>query len=72
MAQQVKIDFFYRINPSNDKELQRSSNGSSGWSRVCGFNDAHIYDLSVSGDKIIANTSNGTFVREHSGVVHKL
>lgn len=39
MAQQVKAgSYIYRINPSNDRELQRCSIGASSWSRVCDFN----------------------------------
>jgi hypothetical protein len=39
MAQTVKAGaFLYRINPNNDKELQRCSIGASSWSRVCDFN----------------------------------
>ncbi len=39
MASQVRIGaFIYRINPANDKELQRCTYGSSGWSRVTEFN----------------------------------
>ena len=43
MASQVRIGtFIYRINPANDKELQRCTYGSSGWSRVTEFNGHHI------------------------------
>ena len=38
MAQTVKSgSFLYRINPNNDKELQRCSIGATSWSRVCDF-----------------------------------
>lgn len=46
MAQQVKAgSYIYRINPSNDRELQRCSIGATSWSRVCDFNGNHILDL---------------------------
>lgn len=38
----------YRINPSNDKELQRCPIGANSWSRVCDFNGYHILDLLLS------------------------
>ena len=39
MANYVRVGtFIYRINPDNDKQLQRCSYGSSSWSRVAEFN----------------------------------
>ena len=46
MANQVRVGtFIYRINPDNDKEMQRRSIGGNNWSRVAGFNGYHILDL---------------------------
>ena len=74
MANQVKLGgFIYRINPSNDKELQRCSIGSSSWSRVCDFNGNHILDLlpESNGKDLLVQTDRYTYVREHSGTVKK-
>lgn len=46
MAQAVKIGgFIYRINPNDDRQLQRATMGSNSWSRVTEFNGHHILDL---------------------------
>lgn len=46
MANQVRVGtFVYRINPGNDKQLQRRSFVGSSWSRVAEFNGYHILDL---------------------------
>ena len=46
MANQVRVGtFIYRINPDNDKEMQRRSIGGNSWSRVAEFNGNHILDL---------------------------
>ena len=46
MANQVRVGtFIYRINPNNDKEMQRCQYGSNCWSRVAEFNGNHILDL---------------------------
>ena len=46
MANTVRVGaFLYRINPSNDKEMQRCPIGGNSWSRVTEFNGNHILDL---------------------------
>lgn len=46
MAQAVKVGgFIYRINPADDRQLQRATMGSNSWSRVTEFNGHHILDL---------------------------
>jgi hypothetical protein len=52
MAQQVKAGSYIRINPSNDRELQRCSIGATSWSRVCDFNGNHILDLILASNPI--------------------
>ena len=38
MAQAVKVGgFIYRINPADDRQLQRATMGSNSWSRVTEF-----------------------------------
>ena len=74
MANQVKVGLFiYRINPQNDKELQRRSYNSTDWSKVCDFNGNHILDLLLSsnGKDIEVYTDLYVYVREYSGVVRK-
>ena len=74
MANQVRVGtFIYRINPDNDKELQRRSYGSSSWSRVTEFNGNHILDLllSANGKDIEVFTDRYVYVREYSGNVRK-
>ena len=46
MVKAVKIGgFIYRINPADDRQLQRATMGSNSWSRVTEFNGHHILDL---------------------------
>ncbi|WP_146739340.1 hypothetical protein [Pseudoprevotella muciniphila] len=74
MAQQVRVGtFIYRINPNNDKELQRCSYGSSSWSRVAEFNGYHILDLLLmpNGKDIEVYTDRYVYVRENSGNIRK-
>jgi hypothetical protein len=74
MASQVRIGtFIYRINPANDKELQRCTYGSSGWSRVTEFNGHHILDLLLAsnGKDIEVYTDRYDYVREFSGNIRK-
>lgn len=74
MAQTVRIGaFLYRINPNNDKELQRCSIGATSWSRVCEFNGYHILDLLLAsnGKDIEVYTDRYIYVREYSGGIRK-
>jgi len=74
MAQQVKAgSYIYRINPSNDRELQRCSIGATSWSRVCNFNGNHILDLILAsnGKDIEVYTDRYVYVRMYSGGVRK-
>ena len=74
MAQAVKIGgFIYRINPNDNRQLQRAAMGSNSWSRVTEFNGHHILDLLVAsnGRDIEVYTDYGIYIREASGVVRK-
>ena len=74
MASQVRIGtFIYRINPANDKELQRCTYGSSSWSRVTEFNGHHILDLLLAGNgkDIEVYTDRYVYIREYSGNIRK-
>jgi hypothetical protein len=74
MANQVRVGtFIYRINPDNDKELQRRSYGSESWSRVTEFNGNHILDLLLAsnGRDIEVYTDRYVYIREYSGGIRK-
>ena len=74
MANQVRVEaFIYRINPDNDKELQRRSIGGSSWSRVTEFNGNHILDLLLAsnGRDIEVYTDRYVYVREYSGGIRR-
>lgn len=74
MAQQVKVGtFIYRINPQNDKELQRRSYNGCDWSKVSEFNGNHILDLLLAnnGKDIEVYTDLYVYVREYSGIIRK-
>lgn len=75
MANQVRVGtFIYRINPDNDKELQRCSYGSSSWCRVAEFNGNHILDLLLAsnGKDIEVYTDRYVYLREYSGTIRKV
>ena len=74
MASQVKVEaFIYRINPDDDRQLQRRGIGSTGWSRVTEFNGNHILDLLLApnGRDIEVYTDRYVYLREFSGNVRK-
>ena len=74
MAQAVKVGgFIYRINPNDDRQLQRATQGSSSWSRVTEFNGHHILDilLAANGRDIEVYTDYGLYIREYSGGLRK-
>jgi hypothetical protein len=74
MANQVRVGtFIYRINPNNDKEMQRCQYGSSSWSRVAEFNGNHILDLLLApnGKDIEVYTDRYVYLREYSGNIRK-
>ena len=74
MANQVRVGtFVYRINPGNDKQLQRRSFVGSSWSRVAEFNGNHIPDLLLAsnGKDIEVYTVRYVYLREYSGNIRK-
>lgn len=74
MANTVRVgSFLYRINPSNDKEMQRCPMGGNSWSRVTEFNGNHILDLLLApnGKDIEVYTDRYVFIRDNSGGVRK-
>ena len=74
MANQVRVGtFIYRINPDNDKQMQRCQYGGSSWSRVAEFNGNHILDLLLApnGRDIEVYTDRYVYLREYSGCIRK-
>ena len=74
MASHVRIKtFIYRINPKDDREMQRCSIGSYTWSFVTRFNGYHILDLLLdeNGKDILVFTDRYTYVREYSGAIRQ-
>ena len=74
MANTVRVGaFLYRINPSNDKEMQRCPMGGSSWSRVTEFNGNHILDLLLApnGKDIEVYTDRYVYIHDHSGGIRK-
>ena len=75
MAQTVKSGgFLYRINPNNDKEMQRCSIGATnGWGRVCEFDGHHILDLLLAsnGKDIEVYTDRYVYIRDFSGNIRR-
>ena len=74
MANQVRVGtFVYRINPGNDKQLQRRSFVGSSWCRVAEFNGNHILDLLLAsnGKDIEVYTDRYVYLREYSGNIRK-
>lgn len=70
MAQTVKSGgFLYRINPNDNRQLQRCSIGANSWSRVCEFNGYHILDLLLApnGKDIEVYTDRYVYIRDYSG-----
>ena len=73
MAQIVKSGgFLYRINPNDNRQMQRCSIGASSWSRVCEFNGYHILDLLLApnGKDIEVYTDRYVYIRDYSGGIH--
>ena len=74
MANTVRVGaFLYRINPNNDKEMQRCPIGGNSWSRVTEFNGNHILDmlLAPNGKDIEVYTDRYVYIRDHSGGIRK-
>ena len=74
MANTVRVGaFLYRINPNNDKEMQRCPIGGNSWSRVTEFNGNHILDLLLApnGKDIEVYTDRYVYIKMYSGGVRK-
>lgn len=70
MATQVKSGgFVYRINPNDDRELQRRTFNGNSWSFVTKFNGYHILDLLLApnGKDIEVYTDRYVYIRLYSG-----
>lgn len=71
MARECKAgSWLFRINPSNDKELQRASIGSTSYSQVwTAPNGERILDINAKGDEVLIQTDRRNYVRSKSGGV---
>lgn len=72
MARECRAgSWLFRINPSNDRELQRASMGSSSYSHIWSApNGERILDINASGDEVVIDTNRHTYVRSKSGGVN--
>ncbi len=63
----------FRINPSDSRQLQRASVGSSSFSHLWSApNGERIVDLSPRGDDLEISTDRHTYIRSKSGNVKEL
>lgn len=71
MARECKAGtWLFRINPSNDKELQKASLGSTSYSHIWSApNGERILDISSRGEEVLINTDRHNYVRSKSGGV---
>jgi len=71
MARECKAgSWLFRINPSNDKELQKASIGSSSYSHLWSApNGERILDINAKGEDVEISTDRRTYLRTKSGNV---
>ena len=72
MARECKAgSWLFRINPSNDRELQKASMGSTSYSHIWSApNGERILDIIAKGDDVVISTTRHTYVRSKSGGVN--
>ena len=72
MARECKAgSWLFRINPSNDRELQRASMGSTSYSHIWSApNGERILDINPKGEDVVISTTRHTYVRCKSGNVN--
>ena len=60
--------WLFRINPKNDRELQKASIGSSSYSFLWSApNGEHILDISPKGEDVLIQTDRHNYIRQKSG-----
>ena len=71
MARECKAgNWLFRINPNNEKELQRASLGSTSYSQVwTAPNGERILDINAKGDEVDIQTDRHNYVHLKSGGV---
>jgi len=69
MARECKAgNWLFRINPSNDKELQKASMGSSSYSHLWSApNGERILDINAKGEDVEISTDRHSYLRTKSG-----
>ena len=72
MARECKAgSWLFRINPSNARELQRASTGSTSYSLVWSVpNGERILDIMAKGEDVAIQTDRHNYVRSKSGNVN--
>ncbi len=70
MARECKAgSWLFRIDPSNDKQLQRASIGSTYSLLWTAPNGERIFDIESNGEDVIIQTDRHCYVRSKSGGV---
>lgn len=71
MARECKAgSWLFRINPKNEKELQRAPVGSTSYSQVWSApNGERILDINAKGDEVLIQTDRHNYIRSKSGGV---
>lgn len=73
MASTIKAgNWYYRINPSNHKELQRTNVLGQTFFRYAECGGAEIFDLSTKGDDLILETSSGKWCLPKGGMLKRM
>lgn len=71
MAQKIKAgDWYFCINPSDPKELQRSGCANGQFCKVCSL-DSEIFDIEAKGSDVLMHAAKGDYIRRSSGIVEK-
>ena len=73
MARECKAgSWLFRINPSNDKELQYHGMGSSNYYHLwTAPNGERILDINAMGEYVVIRTDRYTYVRKTSGNINR-
>ena len=71
MARECKAgSWLFRINPKNEKELQRAPVDSTSYSQVWSApNGERILDINAKGDEVLIQTDRHNYIRSKSGGV---
>lgn len=62
--------WYFRVDPHDSKQLQRSFDVNDHWSVVCRV-ASEILDIDASGEDVVISTKAGIYIRDKSGNVYK-